>query len=119
MHVQVTGMGVVGRAQAKVLQKLVAKTGLVLGLTHTYTGYPLVKEARAMVASGKFGKIRKVFVEYPQGWLSTLLEGTGNMQASWRTDPKQSGMGGATVRWTPELHAERSPSPLRFRCRRT
>lgn len=81
--------------EAKTLQKLVAKTGLVLGLTHTYTGYPLVKEARAMVAAGKFGKIRKVFVEYPQGWLSTLLEGTGNMQASWRTDPKQSGMGGA------------------------
>jgi predicted dehydrogenase len=48
-----------------------------------------------MVADGKFGKIRKVFVEYPQGWLSTLLEGTGNLQASWRTDPKQSGMGGA------------------------
>lgn len=81
--------------EAKSLQKLVAKTGLILGLTHTYTGYPLVKEARAMVASGKFGKIRKVYVEYPQGWLSTLLEGTGNMQASWRTDPKQSGMGGA------------------------
>jgi predicted dehydrogenase len=81
--------------EAKSLQKLVAKTGLVLGLTHTYTGYPLVKEAKAMVAAGKFGKIRKVYVEYPQGWLSTLLEGTGNMQASWRTDPKQSGMGGA------------------------
>ena len=81
--------------EAQTLQKLVAKTGLVLGLTHTYTGYPLVKEARNMVAAGKFGKIRKVFVEYPQGWLSTLLEGTGNMQASWRTDPKQSGMGGA------------------------
>jgi predicted dehydrogenase len=81
--------------EAKTLQKLVAKSGLVLGLTHTYTGYPLVKEARAMVAAGKFGKIRKVYVEYPQGWLSTLLEGTGNLQASWRTDPKQSGMGGA------------------------
>ena len=81
--------------EAKSLQKLVAKTGLILGLTHTYTGYPLVKEARAMVAAGKFGKIRKVYVEYPQGWLSTLLEGTGNLQASWRTDPKQSGMGGA------------------------
>ncbi len=81
--------------EAKSLQKLVSKTGLILGLTHTYTGYPLVKEARAMVAAGKFGKIRKVYVEYPQGWLSTLLEGTGNMQASWRTDPKQSGMGGA------------------------
>ncbi|MBL7858237.1 MAG: Gfo/Idh/MocA family oxidoreductase [Cyclobacteriaceae bacterium] len=82
-------------AEAKTLQKLVSKTGLILGLTHTYTGYPLVKEARNMVASGKIGKVRKVFVEYPQGWLSTLLEGTGNMQASWRTDPKQSGMGGA------------------------
>ena len=81
--------------EAKSLQKLVSKTGLILGLTHTYTGYPLVKEARAMVAAGKFGKIRKVYVEYPQGWLSTLLEGTGNLQASWRTDPKQSGMGGA------------------------
>ena len=81
--------------EAKTLQKVVAKTGLILGLTHTYTGYPLVKEARHMVAAGKLGKIRKVFVEYPQGWLSTLLEGTGNMQASWRTDPKQSGMGGA------------------------
>ncbi len=81
--------------EAKILQKVVAKTGLILGLTHTYTGYPLVKEARQMVASGNLGKIRKVFVEYSQGWLSTLLEGTGNMQASWRTDPKQSGMGGA------------------------
>jgi predicted dehydrogenase len=81
--------------EAKELQKLVSKTGLILGLTHTYTGYPLVKEARHMIATGKLGKVRKVFVEYPQGWLSTLLEGTGNMQASWRTDPKQSGMGGA------------------------
>jgi len=81
--------------EAKELQQLVSKSGLLLGLTHTYTGYPLVKEARRMVADGKLGKIRKVFVEYPQGWLSTLLEGTGNLQASWRTDPKQSGMGGA------------------------
>jgi len=53
----------------------------------------MVKEARQMVKSGKFGKIRKVYVEYPQGWLSGPLEKTGNMQASWRTDPKQSGMG--------------------------
>jgi predicted dehydrogenase len=81
--------------EAKSLKKLVDKTGLVFGLTHTYTGYPLVKEARQMVASGKLGKIRKVYVEYPQGWLSTLLEGKGNAQASWRTDPKRSGMGGA------------------------
>ena len=82
-------------AEAKTLEKTVNKTGLILGLTHTYTGYPLVKEARKMVADGAFGKIRKIYVEYPQGWLSTLLEKTGNMQASWRTDPKQSGMGGA------------------------
>lgn len=81
--------------EAKALQKTVHKTGLILALTHTYTGYPLVKHARQMVATGQLGKIRKVFVEYPQGWLSTLLEKTGNMQASWRTDPKQSGMGGA------------------------
>jgi predicted dehydrogenase len=82
-------------AEAKTLEKTVNKTGLLLGLTHTYTGYPLVKEARKMVADGAFGKIRKIYVEYPQGWLSTLLEKAGNMQASWRTDPKQSGMGGA------------------------
>lgn len=81
--------------EAKILRKLVDKTGLILGLTHTYTGYPLVKEARQMVRAGKLGKIRKVFVEYPQGWLSTAAEKTGNAQASWRTDPKQSGMGGA------------------------
>jgi predicted dehydrogenase len=81
--------------EAKTLQKVVDQTGLILGLTHTYTGYPLVKEAKKMVADGAFGEIRKVYVEYPQGWLSTLLEGTGNLQASWRTDPKQSGMGGA------------------------
>lgn len=81
--------------EAKDLKKIVDKTGLLLGLTHTYTGYPMVKEARNMVAAGKLGKIRKVYAEYPQGWLSTMLEKTGNMQASWRTDPKQSGAGGA------------------------
>jgi predicted dehydrogenase len=82
-------------AEAKTLRKVVEKTGLILALTHTYTGYPLVKEARNMVATGKLGKIRKVFVEYPQGWLSTFLEGSGQKQASWRTDPSKSGVGGA------------------------
>jgi predicted dehydrogenase len=82
-------------AEAKSLQKLVDKTGLILALAHTYTGYPMVKEARHFISSGKLGKVRKIFVEYPQGWLSKALEKTGNMQASWRTDPKQSGMGGA------------------------
>ncbi|MBS1682589.1 MAG: Gfo/Idh/MocA family oxidoreductase [Bacteroidetes bacterium] len=82
-------------AEAKLLQKLVEKTGLILALTHTYTGYPMVKEARQLVKSGRLGKVRKVFVEYPQGWLSTRVEKTGNNQASWRTDPKRSGLGGA------------------------
>ena len=81
--------------EAKTLEKLVEKTGLVFGLTHTYTGYPLVKEAREIVKKGRLGKIRKVFVEYPQGWLSTFLESTGSKQAAWRTDPSKSGAGGA------------------------
>ncbi len=77
------------------LEKLVEKTGLVFALTHTYTGYPMVKQAREMVKSGVFGKIRKVVVEYPQGWLSTPLEKTGQTQASWRTDPSKSGKAGS------------------------
>lgn len=76
------------------LREIVQSSGKILALTHTYTGYPMVKEAKHYVESGKLGKIRKIYVEYPQGWLSTPLEQTGNKQASWRTDPKQSGMGG-------------------------
>lgn len=82
-------------AEAKKLAALVQETGLLYGLTHNYTGYPLVKEARDMVATGKLGKIRKVVVEYPQGWLATRLEATGQKQAGWRTDPKRSGAGGS------------------------
>ncbi len=74
--------------------KPLAKTGLLFGLTHNYTGYPMVKEAREIVRSGQLGKIRKVMVEYPQGWLTTKLEGTGSKQADWRTDPKRSGAAG-------------------------
>src|SRR5215510_11162969 len=81
-------------AEAKKLAALVKKSGLLYGLTHNYTGYPLVKEARDMVAAGKLGKIRKVVVEYPQGWLATRLEASGQKQASWRTDPKKSGAAG-------------------------
>ena len=81
--------------EAKTLQSLVKKTGLLYGLTHNYTGYPLVKEARDMVRAGKLGKIRKVVVEYPQGWLATRLEASGQKQASWRTDPKRSGAAGS------------------------
>jgi predicted dehydrogenase len=80
--------------QAKQLQALVKKTGLVFGLMHNYTGYPMVKLARDMVKKGDIGHIRKVVVQYPQGWLATALERTGSMQAGWRTDPKQSGAGG-------------------------
>ena len=81
--------------QAKQLKEKVQQTGLLLLLTHTYTGYPMVKQARSLLQSGIVGKIRKVFVEYPQGWLSTFLEKTGQAQASWRTDPKKSGAAGS------------------------
>jgi predicted dehydrogenase len=81
-------------AEAKELAKIVKKTGKLYGLTHNYTGYPLVKEARHLVHSGKLGKIRKVVVEYPQGWLATRIEASGQKQAAWRTDPKRSGAAG-------------------------
>jgi predicted dehydrogenase len=81
-------------AQSKELAEIVKQSGLLYGLTHNYTGYPLVKQAREMIASGKLGKIRKVVVEYPQGWLATRLEESGQKQAGWRTDPAQSGAGG-------------------------
>jgi predicted dehydrogenase len=81
--------------EAKKLAAVVKRTGLLYGLTHNYTGYPLVKEARALARTGKLGKIRKVVVEYPQGWLATRLEATGQKQAGWRTDPKRSGAAGS------------------------
>jgi len=81
--------------EAKQLQKKVQETGLSLCLTHTYSGYPMVKQAKEMFANNMFGKIRKVLVEYPQGWLSKLSEREGNAQAAWRTDPKRSGKAGA------------------------
>lgn len=80
--------------EARQLQQKVKSTGLQLCLTHTYSGYPMVKQAREMVKNNAFGKIRKVYVEYPQGWLSTLSEKDGNKQASWRTDPSKSGKSG-------------------------
>lgn len=81
--------------EAQQLKAKVEETGLSLLLCHTYTGYPMVKQAKQFIKSGALGKIRKVYVEYPQGWLSTLLEAAGNAQASWRTDPKKSGKAGA------------------------
>jgi predicted dehydrogenase len=82
-------------AEAKRLADIVKRTGLLYGLTHNYTGYPLVKEARDLIRAGKLGKVRKVVVEYPQGWLATRLEATGQKQAAWRTDPKRSGAAGS------------------------
>jgi predicted dehydrogenase len=80
--------------EAKELKEIVKKTGNLLCLTHTYTGYPMIKQAKQVVKSGVLGKIRKVYVEYPQGWLSTFLEGSDQKQAAWRTDPKRSGIAG-------------------------
>ena len=82
-------------AEALQLQKKVKETGLLFCLTHTYSGYPMVKQARQMVKAGDFGKIRKVYVEYPQGWLSRSSEKDGSKQAEWRTDPARSGKSGA------------------------
>ena len=79
-------------AEAKELQKIVEKTGLIYALTHTYSAYPMIKQAKEMIAEGKLGKIRRVVAEYPQGWLSTNLEAQGQKQALWRTDPEQSGI---------------------------
>ena len=81
--------------EAEILVRLVEETGLIFALTHNYTGYPMVKQARDMVKDGAIGKVRKVVVEYPQGWLATKLEDSDQKQASWRTDPSKSGMGGA------------------------
>jgi len=77
------------------LANTVKRTGLVFGLTHNYTGHPLVRQAREMVAAGELGPIRLVQVEYVQDWLSTPLENTGQKQAEWRTDPARSGPGGS------------------------
>jgi len=82
-------------AEALQLRDIQKSSGKLFCLTHTYTGYPMVKEAQQFIASGKLGKVRKVYVEYPQGWLSQFTEATGQKQAAWRTDPRQSGIAGA------------------------
>lgn len=81
--------------EAKILKELVTQNGLLFCLTHTYTGYPMIKQARQMISEGQLGPLRKIYVEYPQGWLTTPLENEGNKQASWRTDPKKSGIAGS------------------------
>jgi predicted dehydrogenase len=81
-------------AEAQALYRIVSQSKQRFLLTHTYTGYPMIKQARQMVQEGMIGKVRKVYVEYPQGWLSKLTEREGNAQAAWRTDPKRSGKSG-------------------------
>ncbi len=83
-------------ADARKLAALVDKSGKLFVLTHNYTGYPMVRQAREMIAKGQLGEIRVVQAEYPQDWLTEAVEATGNKQAAWRVDPKQSGAGGST-----------------------
>jgi len=80
---------------AVALAGIVNKSGLIFGLTHNYTGYPLVRQAREMIEAGELGRIRVVQVEYAQDWLTTPVEATGHKQAVWRTDPAQSGPAGS------------------------
>ncbi|TWO72020.1 Gfo/Idh/MocA family oxidoreductase [Caenimonas sedimenti] len=81
--------------EAAELMRVVQRSGSVFGVTYNYTGYPMVREARDMVSRGAIGAVRKVIVEYNQGWLATHLEASGQKQADWRTDPARSGLAGA------------------------
>ena len=81
-------------SEAKELKKIIEDSGLLFALTHNYTAYPMVKEAKQLVKNGAIGEVRKVIVEYPQGWLYELLEATGQKQADWRTDPERCGAAG-------------------------
>lgn len=94
MHVVVDKPITFSLEEAKLLQKKVEETGLVLALTHVYSGYPAVKEAKARIAAGELGKIRRVYVEYTQGWLTDRIEILGGNNAGWRTDPKRTGKAG-------------------------
>src|SRR5438093_7847231 len=80
---------------ALALEQIVRRSGLIFGLTHNYTGYPVVRQAREMIAAGELGRIRVVQVEYAQDWLTTAVEATGQKQAVWRTDPARSGPAGS------------------------
>ncbi|MDL2399361.1 Gfo/Idh/MocA family protein [Rhizobium mayense] len=83
-------------ADAKKLKKVADESGALFILTHNYTGYPMVRQAREMIANGELGDIRIVQAEYPQDWLTENIEQSGQKQAAWRTDPSQSGAGGST-----------------------
>ncbi len=95
-HVMSDKPATVSLEEALKLRDVVNETGLLYGLSHTYLGYPMVKQARAMVTAGDIGQVRKILVEYPQGWLSHFEENSGkNKQSEWRTDPARSGISGS------------------------
>jgi predicted dehydrogenase len=94
LHVMSDKPATLDLAEARELAKVVAGSGRLYGLTYTYTGYPMVREAREIVRRGDLGAVRKIVVEYPQGWLSRPVEHEGSKQAAWRADPKQAGVGG-------------------------
>jgi predicted dehydrogenase len=85
----------ISSAEVKDLSAVLSDTGVLYGLTHTYLGYPMVWQARHLVTQPDFGDIRRVYVEYPQGWLGQNAEAEGSKQAEWRTDPKRAGIAGA------------------------
>ncbi len=92
-------------ADAEDLCRTVEATGLTFALTHNYTGYPMVREARHLVGAGRLGTVRKVVAEYPQGWLGTRLEDTGHKQASWRQDPARAGASSAVADIGSHVHS--------------
>ena len=94
LHVMSDKPATLDLAEARALAKVVAESGRLYGLTHVYTGYPMVREAREIVRRGDLGAVRKIVVEYAQGWLSRPIEQDGDKQAGWRADPKQAGVGG-------------------------
>src|SRR4028119_1553686 len=93
-HVVIEKPITVSLGEARQLKQKLDETGLTLCLTHTYSGYPMVKEAKQLIKNNHIGKVRKIYVEYRQGWLSKMTEREGNAQAAWRTDPKRSGKSG-------------------------
>ncbi len=95
IHVVCDKPMVLSSEQARELMAVVKRTGVVFAVTYNYSGYPMVKQARHMIATGQIGGVRKVIVEYNQGWLAGALEKSGQKQADWRTDPARSGLGGA------------------------
>ena len=99
---------------AEALCRQVAAQDVVFALTHTYAGYPLVKQARALVDTGRLGEIRKIVVEYPQGWLNRRLEDEGDKQAAWRTDPETAGAGALGDIGTHAEHLVRYVTGLRL-----